>query len=299
MNEITLAVATYNRADYLEKLSASLKESVDLERIHLRIYDDCSTELSVEDIRRIVPYATSVVRRASNLRADGNMYQIFQDFLSTEDEYLLLCDSDLIFRPGWLDVLLEQMPRTDGILSLYNSRMHPFLPIDTSDAQAVFASKEDLGAAGCAFTRRRVEDIVRAFPVLPTYTTFDWIWSEYFRQQGLRLCCLRESYIQHIGVIGQNNFGQLTRYDYGLDFLPVSAANQRIMVEFVDGLVSAQQGWEEQHGLSTVLLCVAYDRRLAQRGVSPWNRGERVSWLHYTLVCMRRLLLWGLQKLSF
>lgn len=299
MQGITLAVATYNRADYLEKLSASLKESVDLERIHLRIYDDCSTELSVEDIRRIVPYATSVVRRASNLRADGNIYQMFFDFLDTEDEYLLLCDSDLILRPGWLDILIEQMPYTDGILSLYNSRMHPFLPIGPSDVQAVFAPKKDLGSAGCAFTRRRVEDIVRAFPTLPTHTTFDWIWSEYFRQQGLRLCCLRESYIQHIGVIGQNNFGQLTRYDYGLDFLPVSEVNQRIMIEFIDGLVSAQQGWEKQHGLIKVLDRIAYDKRLERRDASPWNQKNKVSWGHYALVSARRILLKGLQKLSF
>lgn len=299
MQGITLAVATYNRGDYLEKLSASLKESVDLERIHLRIYDDCSTELSIEDIHRIVPYATTVLRRAHNLGADGNMYQIFQDFLSTEDEYLLLCDSDLIFRPGWLDMLLEQILHTDGILSLYNSRMHPFLSVDLSDGQVVFAPKEDLGAAGCAFTRRRVEDIVRAFPTLPTYTTFDWIWSEYFRQQGLRLCCLRESYIQHIGVIGQNNFGQLTRYDYGLNFLPVSEVNQRIMIEFIDGLVSAQKGWEEQHGLTNVLVSVAYDKRLRQRGGSPWSGGTPVSWGHYVLVSARRILFMVLQKLSF
>lgn len=126
MRNITVAVATYNRADYLEYLATSLQESVDINRIHLRIYDDHSTRLSRSQIAEIVPLVTEIVVRPFNLKADRNMKVIFEDFLKTEDDLLLLCDSDLILRPGWLDLLLELMPQTDGVLSLYNSRLPLF-----------------------------------------------------------------------------------------------------------------------------------------------------------------------------
>lgn len=297
---ITLAVASYNRRDYLECLSASLSASVELDRINLRVYDDCSSLLSVDDIRQIIPYAKEIKRRASNLRADGNMFQIFQDFLTTEDDYLLLCDSDLIFRPGWLDMLFEYMPKTDGILSLYNSRMHSPSPIlDNSEHNQFLLTKNDLGAAGCAFTRERVKELVKAFPTLPTHTTFDWIWSEFFLSRRLNLYCLQESYIQHIGIIGQNNFGLLTHYDYGLSFLPESEINQRIMIKFIDGLVQAQEQWEQRHGLCNLMKTIPYDRQLGERRASPWSNTDKISWGHYFLVSTRRLLLKLLQKLSF
>ncbi len=285
MRNITVAVATYNRADYLEYLATSLQESVDINRIHLRIYDDHSTRLSRSQIAAIVPFATEIVVRPVNLKADRNMKVIFEDFLKTEDDLLLLCDSDLILRPGWLDLLLELMPQTDGVLSLYNSRLHPFLDEQPDVPTSRFGSKRELGGAGCAFSRRRVEDIVDEFAGLENCEAFDWAWSAFLRQKRFRLCCVYDSYIQHIGVIGQNNHGRLSAYDYGLNFYPESRANQQILIRFIDSLFQSQEMWERYHEKEAVLNIIGRNKeeailRLPADGRKAWMQRIKIRVKH-------------------
>lgn len=121
--QITLAVATYNRLSYVKKMLKSLEHSVDVNTINVRIYDDCSTDYGIDELLALAPYA-SVSRNAKNLKADLNMWAIYQDFLTTGDDVLVNADSDLIFRPDWLTMILTYLPKTDGILSLYNSSNH-------------------------------------------------------------------------------------------------------------------------------------------------------------------------------
>lgn len=155
--KLTLAIATYQRVDYIERMSASLLASVDISRVSVRVYDDASPDLTEEQLKAYFPYAKEIVRRPKNLKADANMAHIFEDFLKTEDDLLLLADSDLIYRPGWLDVSLALLPETDGVLSLYNSRLHFVESVCVGKA---YALKKDLGAAGTLMTRDRVRDIV-------------------------------------------------------------------------------------------------------------------------------------------
>lgn len=229
MSKITLAIATYNRLPYVERMLASLKASVDISRLNIRIYDDHSDTLSREDLERIFPFAKEIIIREKNLGADGNMRAIYDDFLKTEDEILIHADSDLIYRPGWLDVLEQLLPQTDGILSLYNSRCHPFSKM----INAQYGDKEHLGAAGVAFRREIVELIVNNIPPNITHSA-DWLWMSLLRKENIRLICLTESYIQHIGILGQNNRGYFLDFDYGLNFLPENEINQRIMMQFLD-----------------------------------------------------------------
>lgn len=143
---ITLAIATYNRLPYVKKMLKSLECSVDVNKINVRIYDDCSTEYGVNELLTLAPYAF-VHRNKENLKADLNMWDIYKDFLTTGDDILINANSDLIFRPGWLRMVLMYLPKTDGVLSLYNSSRHPEIQISGGGD----GYKEKLRCSWCGF----------------------------------------------------------------------------------------------------------------------------------------------------
>ncbi|WP_109432633.1 glycosyltransferase family 2 protein [Aggregatibacter segnis] len=232
MPKITFAIATYNRQTYIDKMLASLKESVNIENINVRIYDDHSTEISEEYLAIKFPFAKSIIIREYNLGADRNSIEIYKDFLKTGDEILVNADSDLIYRPNWLEIILENLPKTDGVLSLYNSNKHPF--INENNSNELFGEKLHLGNAGTVLSRSIVEKIINNLPDNTKY--FDWEWSSLLKKEGIKLYCLYESYIQHIGILGQNNKGLINDFDYGINFIPESKINQIIISNFIDEL---------------------------------------------------------------
>lgn len=83
---------------------------------------------------------------------------------------------------------------------------------------------------------------------------FDWEWSSLLTRHNIKLYCTKESYIQHIGIIGQNNKGLINTFDYGINFLPISIENQKIISEFIDELFLEQQNYilnkEKELGVS-------------------------------------------------
>lgn len=165
---------------------------------------------------------------------------MYEDFLKTDDEIFINADSDLIYRPGWLDIAEQLLPQTDGLLSLYNSRKHPFI----QQVNEQLGIKAHLGSAGTIFNREIAQYIVDNIP-LNDSKDLDWKWSELLQQKKIRLFCTTESYIQHIGILGQNNNAFLG-FDHGLNFLPENETNQRIMGEFIDELLTENQNFFKQ-----------------------------------------------------
>lgn len=231
-SNITIGVATFNRLNYLKKMAVSLQESVDCKKMHIRVYDDKSSEINQHELWKFLPFATEIVIREKNLKADMNMYQMYKDFLDTNDEIFVNADSDLIFRPDWLKMIERYLPQTDGVLSLYNSNKHDFVQPPVNG----LGFKNSLGAAGVVMTREVVTMIVESISK-EKVKGFDWQWSSILQKRGIRLACLEYSYLQHIGIQGQNNKGMLHDFDYGLNFIPINEVNQRVIMEFIDEMI--------------------------------------------------------------
>ena len=231
-SNITVGVATFNRINYIKKMAESLQVSVDCKKLHIRVYDDNSSEINQHDLWKILPFATEIVVRESNLKADMNMYRMYKDFLNTDDYIFFNADSDLIFRPDWLAMVKKYLPQTDGVLSLYHSNKHDFIQPPVNG----LGFKNSLGAAGVVMTREIVDIIINDIPK-ENVKGFDWQWSSILQKKGIRLACLENSYVQHIGIQGQNNKGMLHDFDYGLNFLPVNEVNQQVVMEFIDEMI--------------------------------------------------------------
>ncbi len=217
---ITIGIPTHNRLDILKLTAASLMQSGINIPVNIRIYDDASTEYGEDVLKEIFPSAVSIRKHKENHGADYNMRYMYSDFLKSEDEYFFNCDSDLIFSKGWLDKALEMIKMTDGVLSLFNTPSHSIV-----EEKNGLCIKNDLGGAGTLFTRECVRLIVQEMKVYDPIH-YDWEWSNYLQNKGKRIYSVKDSLVQHIGLIGQNSM--LERYDYGEGFKVDSTVNGQI-----------------------------------------------------------------------
>ena len=211
MPTVTIGIPTFNRKYFLEIMAASLYRS-DLHISHsIRIFDDCSSEYGIDTLKEIFPTAKSIKINNKNLKADKNMYQMYLDFLSTDDDYFFNADSDIIFAKQWLNTALEMIEKTDGILSLFNATSHKSYQI----IDDIFCLKKTIGAAGTLFRRERILEILDHFDSMDKVKSFDWQWSEYCTNNNIRIFCVNKSLVQHIGYMGQNS---IKYFDMGRGF---------------------------------------------------------------------------------
>jgi hypothetical protein len=219
----------------------SLRHTIGLEECSIRIYDDCSDEYDLGEVVKEFPFVTESRRRGHNLGSDFNIQQMYVDFLETGDDVLVNCDSDMIFRGDWIEKVQELLPLTDGVLSCYNSSLHsPIEYLSLNDEKVL--QKETIGSAGTIFTRDIVERIVNN--VRPSYK-YDWDWCRYLTSQGIRLLVTERSYIQHIGIVGQN-CDAFQIIDYGRNFYPSNEDTLMLNVAFFELVILANQSAVEQ-----------------------------------------------------
>lgn len=209
------------------RFQQSLALTENLDACHIRIYDDCSTEFSITELKKWFPNAIEIIQRKQNIGPDRNLRQMYVDFLSSDDDILVTMDSDLICRPDWLNFTKKHFDDTSGVLSLYNSKRHkPTRKIIMNGE--VFLEKNHIGAAGSILSRKVIQEIVNQ---LPPSDSFDWAWSGLLRQKGVPILVSNDSYFQHIGLIGYNCDGKNT-IDYGVRFHPIHDLNKKLLSDF-------------------------------------------------------------------
>jgi len=251
---ITIAIPTYNRYDLLKIMSASLYNSDLSIPYNIRVYDDCSTEYGIDELKRIFPNAASININSRNLKADLNMFSFYKDFISSRDKYLFNADSDIIFNKKWLLDGLELLANTDGVLSLFNATSHKTKEI-INDKLCI---KESVGAAGTLFTRERVGEIINYFSTFPESSlfSFDWKWSNFLTKNNIRIFCTNESLVQHIGYYGQNTTiryrgyklikTQKTYFDYGRNFKIDSPETGQIVNDIFEKFIDQNKNEDER-----------------------------------------------------
>jgi hypothetical protein len=225
---------------YLLKIMAeSLYTSLRLNSCNIRVYDDCSTEYGIDELKQIFPTAVSITKNTYNLKSDKNIYQMYKDFLLSSDDYFFNADSDIIFYPDWLNFALDLIQKTDGVLSLLNSVVHPVKEIINEK----LCIKEHIGSAGTLFTRKRMEELMTQFHDIKTVEGFDWRWSEYFWSKNIPIYCVNDSLVQHIGYTGQNS---KAFFDFGRNFTLTSVSQGQIINDVFEQFLTAQLKEQER-----------------------------------------------------
>ncbi|HIP14035.1 MAG TPA: glycosyltransferase [Sulfurimonas autotrophica] len=210
--KISISIPTYNRLENVRQLSKSLRNVNNIKNHHIRIYDDASTEFGKEELIKIFPNAVIKVNK-HNRGADINTYQICKNFLMTDDDILLLCDSDLILHPESLDFIENHIKQTDGILSIFNSSAHSKV-CDFSDK---FILKDSVGAAGTVFTQTIMQELINNISEEQA-NFWDWSFCAYLREKGKRIFVSKQSYVMHTGIDGENS--NIMLFEFSQNYQP-------------------------------------------------------------------------------
>ena len=230
MESITFGICTYNRRQILMNSAKSLALVRGIEKVHIRIYDDCSNEYDEAFLRSLFPDAVSITRQKVNLGADKNTSLMYEDFLKSGDEWLFNADSDLIYRADLLEAMESLKEECGGFMTFFNCISHG----DVREAGR-FVEKDSVGAAGCFFRRDVIQLILEKMKVRSV--SFDVGFSKVLRRNGYPLYACRNSMVQHIGVTGFNSANII--FDYGRGFVPDSQVNAQIVEDTFEAYVAS------------------------------------------------------------
>ena len=242
MKKIMLAMATYNRKEVLEKTIVSLTQEKNIEDVDIFIFDDCSTEYTKEDLKKMIPFAKQIVVRENNLRADRNMYQIHQDYINSNYDILLQVDSDVIFHKDFIEIIKSILSTQTKypVFSLYNSSNHPFVEKGNSLEinKVIFKEKHSIGGICVLFTDKNIlKNILDNIPKERKSFAYDWYWSHKLQEKGTPVMVSEQSFLQHIGVEGQNN-KEIKGIDIGLNFTPTNINDLEFLLHHYEIVIS-------------------------------------------------------------
>lgn len=211
---LTIGITTFNRRQILEAMAQSLAQVDGLEHAHVWVLDDCSEEFDADFLRRLFPRAEVFRAFEHSGGADQAMVRLFERFVASGSGYLLNLDADLLVSRHVVDRCLRIIGSAatasrPGLFSLFNAGSHPAIGTDGE-----FVLKRAVGAAGTLWSHALLGEVMRNVPVSHK---FDWDWSAYLTRQGVPIRVTRESYVQHIGRIGQHS-RSLATMDHGLAF---------------------------------------------------------------------------------
>lgn len=230
--KIMISVPVYNRRKYVEITARSLYECANIDKVSIKVFNDCSTEFDENYLKTLFnkPNTEIINRKEKHEHASAHQYHIIQDFLATDNDVLLFCDSDLLLRPDTIDYILKTFPKTDGMLGLYNSELHRNIYYDGE-----FVYKEDVGFAGVCISRELLQEFVSK---QKKGRSMDFKLSNFLISKNVRLLVPENCYIQHIGFDGQNCGN--TSVEFSPDFIPLSDFNKEVINDMIPIVIKMQ-----------------------------------------------------------
>lgn len=236
--KLFIGVCTYNRKNIIEYTSKSLNEVNDINKSDIYIFDDFSTEYDVEYLKKLYPTAKKIKRTEKNLGADFNTKSMYEEFMRSDCEYLFNADSDLIFNSNVLKIIEKNIENLENankeiMFSLINIPEHKVI----KDFDENLCYKYSVGAGGVVFSKKVVEMFINSFPERYSVEipSIDHYFCNVLRKNNCDIFCSKKSYLQHIGLIGQNSFG--LRVDWGKDFEVDSVTNANAIINILENYI--------------------------------------------------------------
>lgn len=217
--KLLIGICTCNRKDIIKYTSKSLSEIKGIEKAQIVIYDDCSDEYDIDFLKQIYPMASKIIRNETRMGADFNTERMYKDFCKSQGDYLLNADSDLLFHTNIIEVIESTIneaqkisPKT--IFSVFNTPNHKI----EKNINEYVCEKKSVGAAGTVFNKQSIYEFVNTIPnsYNSNIPTIDHYFCGKLKENGYKILCTNKSYVQHIGLVGQNSFYYNT--DWGKDF---------------------------------------------------------------------------------
>ncbi len=229
---VVVAIPVHERAELVRHCFATAAELILPEGSEIIVYDDASPTLDARALMAQAGLAARLERATERRGTSGTITHIWRAFLDSAHGHLLFLDSDMVINRDAVQVGLAQLAGFDGLLTLYNSILHPGQP-----AGPGLVGKTRIGNAGTLWQRQLVE---AALPAVGGQDYIDDRYCEFFQARKVAMAAMAQSRVQHLGIAGENyrHFGDL---DHGIGFVPDSPAQSAAIVYAHDQLLSRQE----------------------------------------------------------
>lgn len=222
-----LFISTFNRPKYLEKSLQSLLDSIDTIIPQIIITDDGSSDKKVDELIDIfefnyenkfkLPVITNKNPQNSGL-PQGKLLPIFANIFNVYNfPYFLITDSDMIYKKGWIEKLVELYDSTGApLITGFNTLTNNH---DTLKEFDNFRTKKSIGGCNLLVDTK----FYKKYPFIPE-KSWDYVMSEnawfYVTQHDdaniFGIVCAKPSYVDHIGKEG--TWARKNYYDKAEDF---------------------------------------------------------------------------------
>lgn len=233
MIKLMIGITTYNRKELISYTSASLFSIRNLNFEDVYVFDDCSTAYDEVYLKSIYSGA-NIIRFHSNLGADKNIERAYRCFLNSDYDYFFNADSDLVFSENILDIIediVSNLKKEEPILfSVFNTKNH--LTIDNFNEKLLI--KKDVGACGTIFNKKAIHLFINKLPLKyeKRYPSVDHAFCAIYKKEGFKILCTKKSYVQHIGIDGQNSSS--FNFDWGENFCVENFVNAKALLYVYD-----------------------------------------------------------------
>lgn len=232
-NKLMIGITTYNRKDIVLLSSKSLYEVDNLNKKDIYVFDDCSTEYDVNELKKIY-YNSNIIEFSKNVGADKNIERAYRFFLDSDYDFFFNADSDLIFNKDILikiNKIISKLNKKEPILfSVFNTKNH----LTLKDYDKDLLVKKNVGAGGCVFNKEAIKLFIKDLP--KDYSNInmavDHIFCKIISESNYNILCTKQSFVQHIGLIGQNSNAFL--FDWGENFEVDSLTNAKAILKIYE-----------------------------------------------------------------
>lgn len=202
-------ITTYNRFDYARTMLESLKKTVFLNKTVIRITDDASTETSLINYLSsyIIEDPNVTLKKLFNTNNLGSKRNYQHSLLGFEEEdvdFIVNLDSDCILNKDWLlknKEVIEKFGK-NILSSSFCCRYHHGNPSNKMvPLEDNFYERDTLNGLGICFSKEILSEFKKE-----SHMHFDsYLNLELKPKHNLRCICTKDSYIQHIGIRGENS----------------------------------------------------------------------------------------------
>lgn len=221
--KIAIGIATYNRRYLLDIHAQSLCSARLPADTKIIVIDDCSTDYDISYLKSIYPANADIRRRSKNSGgADYALRDVMVQLVETGADILVMLDSDLIVASDFLELGIELLSQSDGVLSLFNTPNHPAV-----DSRGPFVLKKTIGSAATLWRRDLAHEMLAHVGPGPR---FDWRFSEFLSNAGYQIYVTKNSRVQHAGF-GEGQNSRLHVGDFGVGFSDADIRNAYRMTD--------------------------------------------------------------------
>eukprot|EP00122_Pirum_gemmata_P002701 Pgem_evm2s2434 len=183
--------------------------------VDVLIIDDGAQEYGVDELLHWLNPVDIINRKKANgERYDGATmsssigYKWFLKEAHKKYDWIINFDSDLIVVPDWYARFQAAIPKSKGVLSLYNSGAPTHKSKKCEDG---LCEKESMGNAGSAFSR----EFLTKLDASKNAVFSDWEWTAYATNNKIKQLALYPSAAVHVGMHG--SWGASSQTEVAID----------------------------------------------------------------------------------